>query len=117
MFSDIKKFKRFLKELGLYSAYVHERGKYIDWENFVCISNGGVQRYGKKIDFWNTVEKYYDDVGRIIDCSFRWADTNNRLLWSELNYITSYKSIDFCLCVVDVIKKTLENGGHYKSSR
>ena len=117
MFSDIKKFKRFLKELGLYRVYVHERNKYIDRENFRYISNGYAQRYDKKTDFWKPVEKYHDDVGRIIDASLTWANTNNRELWSKLNSITAYKSIDECLCEVDGIKKTLKNGGYYKSSR
>ena len=117
MLADIRKFKRFLKEIGLYRIYVYERSRLIDRENFFHLNNGYAQRYNKKIDFWRPVEKHYDDVGRIIDASLTWTNTNNRELWSKLNSITAYKSIDECLCEVDGIKKTLKNGGYYKPSR
>jgi hypothetical protein len=68
----IKCFKRILKELGLYSAYIRERKK-------LCPTNNVF-----------SVAERYKSLSVIINYSFTWSDTNNAEIWAELCHISSY---------------------------
>ena len=68
----IRCFKRILKELGLYSAYIRERRKLRPADNV-----------------FSTVERY-KSLSAIIDYSFTWADTNNEEIWSELCNVSAW---------------------------
>ena len=68
----IKCFKRILKELGLYSAYIRER------------------RRLRPLDNVFSVVKRYTSLSVIIDYSFTWHETNNAEIWSELCHISAY---------------------------
>lgn len=66
---SINKFKRFLKELGLYSVWLKERKKYI-----------------KKYDNTSVYDVLkYETLDDIIDYSFCWSDTPCQKVWIALN--------------------------------
>jgi hypothetical protein len=68
----IKCFKRILKELGLYSAYIRERRRLRPLDNVFSV-----------------VERH-KSLPVIIDYSFTWNDTDNSEIWSELCDISGY---------------------------
>ena len=95
---NIKRFKRILKELGIYTAYIRERKKYAP--------DGGVF----------SVAGRYSSLSSIIDYSFTWADTKNPELWPELTYAIEREysqNIDYFSNLgngaLDKLKKYLEN--------
>ena len=83
----VKKFKRLLKDIGVYSVWLKERKKYLATE-YRKITNDNIFR---------PVKSFPNNVGEIINLSFIWSDTNNRMMWIELFRKTHYKSIDNCL--------------------
>jgi hypothetical protein len=95
---NIKRFKRILKELGIYNLYIRERRKqYPDVKVF-------------------SVAGRYSSLSSIIDYSFTWADTKNPDLWPELTYAIDREfsqSIDYFSNLgngaLDKLKKHLEN--------
>ena len=95
---NIKRFKRILKELGIYTLYIRERRKQYP----------GIEVF--------SVAGRYSSLSSIIDYSLTWANTKNPDLWPELTYAIERESsqhIDYFYNLgtgaLDKIKKHLEN--------
>lgn len=95
---NVKRFKRILKELGIYNLYIRERRKQYP----------GVEVF--------SVAGRYSSLSSIIDYSFTWADTKNPELWPELTYAIEREysqNIDYFSNLgngaLDKLKKYLEN--------
>ena len=82
--TNVQKFKRFLKELGIYSVWLKERKKFIK-----------KHRPGEEIFRYAIAYGY--NVGEIINLSFWWDETSNENLWCKLSRMTYMVSISSCL--------------------
>ena len=78
--SEIKAFKRILKEIGIYKLYIVERKR-------------------QKPRF--PVFGYYDGFSNIIDSSLRWSVTECPAMWHELFCTTRYGDYDKCSSICE----------------
>ena len=85
--NEIKKFKRLLKELGIYSVWLKEIKSHLKRNN---------RKIPIKIKF-NHIGEYACNVGEVINLSFCWAETNNETMWRMLSNKTYCLSIEECL--------------------
>jgi hypothetical protein len=99
---NIKRFKRILKELGIYALYIRERKRQYP--------NSGVF----------SVAERYSHLGNLIDYSFTWANTKNPNLWPELTYAVEgeiSQDVDYFSNLgtgaLDKLKKHLEKNKCY----
>lgn len=76
---NIQKFKRFLKEKGIYALYFREvKNNKHHSSTINCLFNGDIKAF----------LKHYDkDPGAIIDKSLYWTETaNGHEFWGEIEY-------------------------------
>lgn len=90
----IKKFKRLLKELGIYKAWLESRLFYIVTVNEIAL--------------FSVIE--YAELSNIINYSFTWSDTGNPNLWEAIFYSSASKyEINYILNHEEVLSELKED--------
>ena len=76
--TNIKLFKRFLKDIGLYHIYIEERKQYISRIEVIHFSDDNIFNPVKTLKY----------LPQLINASFIWAKTSSPSLWATLNQLT-----------------------------
>ena len=102
-------FKRFLKEMGVYTLWLCERKKHIHNVNMSNMVLGDCRR----MEMWDCVSSTNDNLmffPRSLISSFCWAATKTPKLWGELYRLTvGFQPGDILENKIEIIKKEVKH--------
>lgn len=102
-------FKRFLKEMGVYTLWLCERKKHVHKANIIPNIVLGDWR---RVEIWDCVNSANDNLmffPQGLISSFSWASTKTPQLWGELYRLTvGFQPGDILENKIEIIKKEVE---------